>query len=99
MTPAELISSAISDAKPPIHLCPAAKALWYAKKGSWDEAHDIAQDIESPLGSWIHALLHLVEGDIGNASYWFAKAGRPVKSRVQADELWAEIAAVALRES
>ena len=29
-------------------------ALWYAQKGGWYEGHNIAQDIGSGLGSWIH---------------------------------------------
>ena len=41
--------------------------------------------------------LHLVEGDLGNARYWFAEAGRPVKKPSQIDELWDEIAGVVLK--
>ncbi len=82
----------MSDPKPPSALSLEAKALWYTKKGDWAAAHDIAQDIETPIGSWLHALLHLIEGDLGNARYWFVEAGRPVKKPSQIDELWDEIA-------
>ena len=92
MTPAQLTSSAVTDSKPPAGLSPEAKALWFTKKGDWEAAHNIAQDIETPIGSWLHALLHLIEGDLGNARYWFAEAGRPVKKPSQIDELWDEIA-------
>lgn len=97
MTPAQLKASVAGDTKPPAGLSPEAKALWFTKKGDWDAAHDIAQDIETPMGSWIHALLHLIEGDLGNARYWFVEAGRPVKKPAQIDELWEEIAEAALK--
>ena len=97
MTPAQLKASAAGDTKPPAGLSPEAKALWFTKKGDWGAAHDIAQDIETPMGSWIHALLHLIEGDLGNARYWFVEAGRPVKKSAQINELWEEIAEAALK--
>lgn len=73
-----------------------AKALWFAKKGNWDEAHNIAQDIHTHMGSWIHALLHLIEGDVGNANYWFHKARRPTQRISEIDSLWDMIAAEVL---
>ena len=97
MTPAQLRNSAASEPQPPASLSPEAKALWFTKKGDWEAAHDIAQDIETPTGSWIHALLHLIEGDLGNARYWFLEAGRPVKKPSQIDELWDEIAEAVLK--
>jgi len=92
MTPAELKQSALKDARPPAGLGEAALALWYLKKGDWEKSHDIAQDIHDAHGAWIHALLHLVEGDLSNARYWFAEAGRPSVKPAQADTLWDEIA-------
>lgn len=97
MHPAQLKASAASDLKPPAGLSPEARALWFTKKGDWEAAHGIAQDIETHTGSWIHALLHLIEGDLGNARYWFVEAGRPVKKPSQIDELWDEIAAEVLK--
>jgi hypothetical protein len=55
-------------------------ALWWAAKGNWDQAHKIAQDDASADGSWVHAYLHRVEGDLGNAGYWYRQAGKPVAS-------------------
>ena len=38
------------------------RALWFAGKDEWDASHDIAQEMHTNLGSWIHAYLHRVEG-------------------------------------
>lgn len=88
----ELLASATQDSSPPEGLSEELQALWHTKADHWEEAHNIAQDIHTPMGSWIHALLHLIEGDIGNAGYWFRKAGRPTRSVSEIDELWNEIA-------
>lgn len=65
-------------------------ALWYAARGDWDKAHTLVQDYESGDGAWIHAYLHRVEGDLGNAAYWYRRAGRPVFSG-SLDKEWEEI--------
>ncbi|GAB5377915.1 MAG: hypothetical protein AcusKO_43770 [Acuticoccus sp.] len=42
-----------------------------------DKAHAICQSHEgSPLFDWVHALVHRIEGDDGNAGYWYRRAGR-----------------------
>lgn len=92
MTVEELILSAQDDETPPADLSPSLLALWHTKAGHWEQAHQIAQDIHTPEGSWIHALLHLIEGDISNAGYWFRQSGRPVRTVAEIDDLWNEIA-------
>ena len=52
------------------------KALWYDAKGDWTKAHQIVQDIDDEAAAWIHAYLHRKEGDIGNADYWYRRAGK-----------------------
>ena len=54
------------------------EALWWDKKGDWDKAHSIAQDVSGRDGSWVHAYLHRVEGDEWNASYWYNRANKKV---------------------
>ena len=49
-------------------------ALWYAVRGDWGSAHNTAQEISTETASWIHAYLHRLEGDIGNAHYWYNRA-------------------------
>src|SRR5438445_6568645 len=53
-------------------------ALWWDARGDWDRAHEVAQDVDGPDGAWVHAYLHRKEGDLGNATYWYSRASRPV---------------------
>jgi hypothetical protein len=57
---------------------PLIRALELDKSGNWEEAHNIAQEIHTSDGSWLHAYLHRVEGDLGNAACWYSRAGKPV---------------------
>jgi hypothetical protein len=92
MTADELAASAKRDSAPPSGISDEARALWHLKKGNWEQSHNIAQDIHTPMGSWIHALIHVIEGDQGNGNYWFAKAGKPSRRMSDIDALWHEIA-------
>jgi hypothetical protein len=57
------------------------------EKDDWQAAHEIVQkDEDSPLACWAHGIVHLMEGDVANARYWYGQAGRrfpqePVISR------------------
>lgn len=43
----------------------------------WDESHSIVQRYEDDAtASWIHAVLHKIEGDMGNSRYWYRRAGK-----------------------
>lgn len=65
------------DEKAPPELWPEAlQALWWDARGNWEQSHQIAQDIPSRTGSWIHAYLHRKEGDKWNAGYWYDRAGK-----------------------
>jgi 7-cyano-7-deazaguanine synthase len=53
------------------------RAIDLALAGDWQGAHAIAQRHEGdPLADWLHAVLHRIEGDDGNARYWYREAGR-----------------------
>lgn len=81
----------LSKPRPPKGLAPALVALWHDARGDWDAAHRVAQDVEDASGAWVHAYLHRKEGDLGNAAYWYQRAGRPVARDGLEDE-WTRIA-------
>ena len=56
--------------------------------GDWEAAHGIAQESSSALGRWAHGIVHLMEGDMDNARYWYGRADRELSSGVEiADEI------------
>jgi hypothetical protein len=84
------LRATLSNAAPAPDLAPPLQALWWAAKGDWNKAHQIAQDDESADAAWVHAYLHRVEGDLGNAGYWYRRAGKPAaEDSVEAE--WARI--------
>ena len=53
------------------------RSVELAIAGDWDEAHEIAQRHEGQAtADWLHAVLHKVEGDAGNARYWYRRCGK-----------------------
>ena len=66
------------------------QALWFDGKGDWQKAHDLVNDLDSTEGARVHAYLHRKEGDIGNADYWYRRAGatRPV---IPLDDEWLKL--------
>jgi hypothetical protein len=53
----------------------AALAGLYLYFSCLDECHSIAQNVETPDGSFWHGILHRQEPDPGNSSYWFRRVG------------------------
>ena len=74
MNAADFIAS-LEGAAPAPELNAPLAGLWWAAKGDWDRAHTIVQDERSSDAAWVHAYLHRVEGDLGNAGYWYRRAG------------------------
>ena len=68
------------------------EVICYRGKGNWEEAQRLVQSDNSPNGSWVHAYLHRVEGDLGNAAYWYRMADEAVCNS-GLDEEWVEIVA------
>jgi hypothetical protein len=72
--------ASLSGAAPAPDLDPPLAALWWAANGQWDQAHELVQDEAGTDSAWVHAYLHRVEGDLGNAGYWYRRAAKPVAS-------------------
>ena len=54
------------------------RAIEMLERGDWQGAHEIVQkDEESRLSCWAHGIVHILEGDIPNARYWYRQAKRP----------------------
>ena len=71
------------------------RAVALLAQGDWRAAHLIVQDDEeSPLSCWAHGIVHLMEGDVPNARYWYRVAGRVLRQDFSVE---AEI--TALREA
>jgi hypothetical protein len=70
--------ASLSDTSPAPELNAPLAALWWAARGLWGEAHRIVQARDDADSAWVHAYLHRVEGDLGNAGYWYRQANKPV---------------------
>jgi len=58
--------------------CELRRAITLLETGDWQGAHAIVQkDEDSPLPCWAHGIVHIMEGDISNARYWYREAKRP----------------------
>ena len=93
------IFTTIDWSEPPKDMGMPLQALWWLKKGElrvgpeWEKAHTIVQAMEGvPAFDWVHALMHWIEADMGNADYWYRRAGkRRATTSVSAE--WEHIAA------
>ena len=83
---------------PPKDMSKPLQALWWIRKGEyrvgpeWEEAHVIVQAMEGTFEfDWVHALLHWIEADMGNADYWYRQAGRK-RATASVSSEWEHIA-------
>lgn len=83
----EEFKATLEEGNPPLGLSEMLEALWHDAKGNWDKAHQLAQGINNADGAWVHAYLHRVEGDEGNASYWYRNAGKSF-CKLSLEEEW-----------
>ena len=94
----EAFKRSLKEGKPPGGLSVELRALWHAAKGGWDDAHLLIQNEASADAAWVHAHLHRIEGDLGNAGYWYRRAGRPKSEQALPSE-WDEIAGALLLQA
>jgi hypothetical protein len=62
--------------QPPSFAAPMLRAVWHGLRGDWETARELAQAQDDAEGAWVHAWLHRIEGDLGNADYWYRCAQR-----------------------
>ena len=91
MTLDEFSDSITTNSSPESSLSLPLQALWWDAKGDWHQAHEVCQSAASIDGDWVHAYLHRKEGDLGNASYWYSRARKPVFQGSLEDE-WKSLA-------
>ena len=91
----EEFQKSLGASSPPDNLSGYLQSLWYDAKGDWNRSHEIIQNIEDKTAAWIHAYLHRKEGDIGNADYWYRRAGKSRPDKTLKEE-WTNIVEVLL---
>ena len=74
------------------------EAVEHALAGERERAHVIVQDHDGDrIADWIHAVVHRMEGDLGNARYWYGRCGRRLREEVpvqrELEEIRAELGA------
>jgi hypothetical protein len=73
------------------------EAVARALAGDWAAAHVIVQDYDGDaFAAWIHAVVHRMEGDPGNARYWYGRCGRHLRDDVSTEAELREIEAALL---
>jgi hypothetical protein len=61
----------------PLSAAQLASALQHMEAGDWQAAHEIVQKHEDDaLACWAHGIVHIMEGDLPNARYWYRAAKR-----------------------
>ena len=62
------------------------EVLAHLRAGQWTEAHNLVQQDDSPLAAWLHGILHIQEGDLDNAAYWYGRARQNFAGRGTVEE-------------
>jgi hypothetical protein len=93
----ELFVQSLDGDEPPSLARPMLRAIWYGLRGDWDAAHELAQAQDDADGALVHAWLHRIEGDLGNADYWYRRAHRqPRRDDTRAEGLQIAKALIAI---
>src|SRR5688572_33312539 len=72
--PIDAFTLSLDGPEPPPFATPMLRAIWHGLRSDWDAGHDLAQAQDDAEGAWVHAWLHRIEGDLGNADYWYQRA-------------------------
>jgi hypothetical protein len=86
----EEFTRSLEEQSPPQRLSPVLESLWQERKGHWEKAHSIAQEVGDVKGARVHAYLHRREGDISNAEYWYGRA-RTTNPNTSLDLEWEQL--------
>lgn len=86
----DIFLQSISATVPPTDCSVHLQAMWYDAKGDWYEAHALVDHLHDTTACWVHAYLHRKEGDIGNADYWYRRAGK-IRPAISLEEEWKTI--------
>ena len=63
------------------------QAIALIEQDNWDAAHELVQDEPGMFGALLHGYLHRIEGDMGNAAYWYRRANQPMLANSLDEEL------------
>lgn len=75
--------AAVRPALAALELPPACRAGLWLYFDFLSESHAISQDLDTPDGSFWHAIMHRREPDAWNSKYWFRRVGpHPVLTRL-----------------
>lgn len=74
----------------PNELSVIGQALWHDAAGDWQRAHDLIDHLHDRQSAHIHAYLHRKEGDLWNADYWYAKAGKQ-RPNLSLEQEWEQL--------
>lgn len=86
----ESFLNSLSDLLPDNKMHPCLQALWYDRKGHWEKAHAIVQDMNGRDAACVHSFLHRKEGDLGNADYWYSRANKK-RPDMSLEEEWEKL--------
>ena len=73
----DAFAASLDQGQAPPWATPMLRAIWHGLRGDWQAAHELAQAQDDADGAWVHAWLHRIEGDLGNADYWYRLAHKP----------------------
>ena len=66
----------LDDKKPLPGMSVYLQSLWYDAVGDWQKAHSLVDSLGGKEAASVHAYLHRVEGDAGNANYWYNRTAK-----------------------